>query len=170
MSSAPPTPDDGLVRFHCPGCWKRLKAPAAAVGRPVKCGKCAQLILVPPPADTADTHDGTEALTVEWQPNLEPLPAAIPIPLSRVWERERVKERQAKFDATPVTPPRRAGTNPLPYLLLAAGTLAAIGVIWYAVRLAHAANEENRKLRRELNELKWKLDEQERTPPARTRR
>lgn len=168
MSSAPPTSDDGLVRFHCPGCWKRLKAPPAAVGKPVKCGKCAQLILVPPPTDTADTHDGAEALTVEWQPEVEPLPAAIPIPIHRVWEREREKERRAKLDAIPVTPPRRGG-NPLPYLLLTVGTLAAIGVIWYAVSLAHAANEESRKLRRELYEMKWK-HEAERTPPTRSRR
>lgn len=170
MPPAPPVSDDGLVRFHCPGCWKRLKAPPAAVGKPVKCGKCAQLILVPPPTDTADTHDGTEAMTVEWQPDLEPLPAAIPIPIHRVWEREREKERQAKLDAAPPAPPRRSGGNPLPYLLLAVGTLAAIGVIWYAVSLAYAANEENRNLRRELYDTKRKLDAAERTNPTSGRR
>ena len=172
MPSAPPTSDDGLVRFHCPGCWKRLKAPPAAVGKPVKCGKCAQLILVPPQLGPAETHDGTDAVTVEWQPEVEPapLPEAIPIPLSRVWEKERENARRAKIDATPGTPPRRGGGNPLPYLLLAVGTLAAIGVIWYAVSLAHAANEENRKLRQELYDLKWKRDEAERTPPTRGRR
>jgi hypothetical protein len=170
VPTAPPTSDDGLVRFHCPGCWKRLKAQPAAVGKPVKCGKCAQLIVVPPPTDTADTHDGTEALTVEWQPEVEPLPAAIPIPLRRVWERERAKERRAKADATPVTPPRRGGVNPLPYILLAVGTLAAIGVIWYAVSLVYAANEENRKLRQQLYETQRKLDDAERTNPARGRR
>lgn len=170
MPTAPPTSDDGLVRFHCPGCWKRLKAPPAAVGRPVKCGKCAQLILVPPPTDTADTHDGTEALTVEWQPEVEPLPAAIPIPLSRVWEKERANARREKAEAAPVTPPRRHRGNPLPYILLAVGALAAIAVIWYAVSLAHAANEENRRLQQEVYDLKRKLDEAERTPLTRGRR
>ncbi|MEO2089244.1 MAG: hypothetical protein ABGY75_07075 [Gemmataceae bacterium] len=170
MSSVPPTSDDDLVRFHCPGCWKRLKALPAAVGKPVKCGKCTQLILVPPPTDSADTHDGTEALTVEWQPEVEPLPAAIPIPLSRVWEKERANARREKAEAAPVTPPRRSGGNPLPYILLAVGTLAAIGVIWYAVSLARDANEENRKLRREVYDLKRKLDDAERTVPIRGRR
>jgi hypothetical protein len=40
---------DELVRFHCPNCQKRLKAPPEHVGRRARCTRCGQAVLVPGP-------------------------------------------------------------------------------------------------------------------------
>jgi DNA-directed RNA polymerase subunit RPC12/RpoP len=43
---ARPKSDDGMLRFQCDGCHKRLKAPASAAGRKAKCVRCGQRLVV----------------------------------------------------------------------------------------------------------------------------
>lgn len=55
-----------MIRFHCPGCGKRMKAPARAAGRVGRCLKCATRILIPsddrgPEAASGPGHGGGPA-------------------------------------------------------------------------------------------------------------
>jgi hypothetical protein len=59
--------DDELVRFHCPKCNKRLKAPRAIAGKSVACAKCGSIVSVPP-----SSADVLESEVVEWIGSPEP--------------------------------------------------------------------------------------------------
>jgi DNA-directed RNA polymerase subunit RPC12/RpoP len=37
-----------MIRFECPTCHKRLKAPPSGAGREISCPRCGQRLLVPP--------------------------------------------------------------------------------------------------------------------------
>jgi hypothetical protein len=49
--------DDTVLRFLCPGCGKRLKAPESAPGRTVKCPTCGTALVVPETPSRAAAQD-----------------------------------------------------------------------------------------------------------------
>ncbi len=47
LAASPAPASDGMMRFLCPNCSKRLKAPPGAEGRRVNCNKCGQDLVIP---------------------------------------------------------------------------------------------------------------------------
>lgn len=50
VRTTPAVPDDRLMRFLCPTCGKRLKAPQEQAGRRCRCNKCGARMVIPEPA------------------------------------------------------------------------------------------------------------------------
>lgn len=46
-----------LIRFHCPGCNKKMKAPAMAAGRTGTCPACSMRMVIPTPVGILATDD-----------------------------------------------------------------------------------------------------------------
>jgi hypothetical protein len=44
-----------VIRFACPTCLKKLKAPEKAIGQKVHCPRCTQLIIIPVPPEVKST-------------------------------------------------------------------------------------------------------------------
>lgn len=42
-----------LIRFYCPSCNKRVKAPTEAAGRAIRCPKCGESLVIPHPEESA---------------------------------------------------------------------------------------------------------------------
>src|SRR5438270_471410 len=76
---------DSLIRFPCPKCGKRLKAPADRTGSRVTCSACGEKMLVPgaaPPADAVPWFcQPADQLLAPDAPRVSPAPpAALPAP------------------------------------------------------------------------------------------
>jgi uncharacterized paraquat-inducible protein A len=64
---------NNLLRFHCPNCSRRLKAPNSAAGHWAKCPQCGTLVQVPRAAPMSDA-DIADLLSVDEEEEMPPPP------------------------------------------------------------------------------------------------
>lgn len=67
---------DDMIRWTCPGCDKRLKAPAASAGNPVACSRCRCRLRVPDGDQPIDGRPRAGDLPPRRGPSLPPPPVA----------------------------------------------------------------------------------------------
>ena len=68
---------DSLIRFICPMCWKRLKAPAKTAGRRARCTSCGQALVVPRTEVVSDQENTPSVEHIQVPP---PLPFDFGVP------------------------------------------------------------------------------------------
>jgi hypothetical protein len=58
-----------VLRFHCPGCRARIKAPAQLLGRPANCPGCGRRLVVRPeaPIDSGPVLAGEDGPRLVWR-------------------------------------------------------------------------------------------------------
>ena len=64
---------DDQLRFHCPHCSHRLKAPISAAGRWAKCPNCKTVVQVPHAAPMSDA-DIADLLSTDDEDDIPPPP------------------------------------------------------------------------------------------------
>ena len=70
-----------MIRFQCPTCLKRLKAPDGGAGRKISCPKCGQRLLIPPPVRPQKQPQDRTALGQPMpDPDAPPAPSPLPPP------------------------------------------------------------------------------------------
>lgn len=117
-----------IMRFLCPGCGKRLKAPETAGGRTVKCPTCSTAVVIP------ETPDGAAQTTAA--PRVAPPPLASDSYADDPAPRQQAGDDDMDYDDRPSR--RSGGERPgkvqaIAIMTLIGGILAIFGsLVWLA--------------------------------------